>query len=166
MRTETKLLGGLSFVSRTFEGHFKETPYVLDMDANLYIGPADHLSRDEHSAIEVVFHFLSQTGRIGSPLRDLLRNRHLLLGAFSAFDEARLDGGGEEFRIYIFGTYDGETLAAVSDDELPAGPCGRSVNELKRRFYALCKRLDADFLNRSLDSDQQEIEKRFVGTAA
>ncbi|RKZ35931.1 MAG: hypothetical protein DRQ37_05305 [Gammaproteobacteria bacterium] len=165
MRTETKLLGGLSFVSRTFEGHFKETPYVLDMDANLYVGPADHLSRDEHSAIEVVFHFLSQTGRIESPWRDLLRNRHLLLSAYAAFDEARLDDGGEEFRIYIFGTYDGETLIAVSDDELPAGPCGRSVNELKRRFYATCKRLDADFLNRGLDSAQQEIEKRFAGAA-
>ncbi|MCP4047037.1 MAG: hypothetical protein GY732_13745, partial [Gammaproteobacteria bacterium] len=44
-----KLLGGLPFVSRTFEGYFTDTPYVLDMDANLYLGPADHLSRDMHA---------------------------------------------------------------------------------------------------------------------
>ena len=44
--TVNKLLGSLPFVSRTFEGHFKDSPYVLDMDANLYIGPADQLSRE------------------------------------------------------------------------------------------------------------------------
>ena len=72
---QKKLLGGLSFVSRTFEGTFKETPYVLDMDANLYIGPADAVSRDEHSAVEVVYHFLRQTGRLDLNLRELLSNR-------------------------------------------------------------------------------------------
>jgi len=78
IRGGTKLLGSLPFVSRTFEGRFEDTPFVLDMDANLYIGPADHLSRDQHAAVEVVFHFLSQTGRIQAPVRRVLRDRGLI----------------------------------------------------------------------------------------
>ncbi len=163
MHPGKKLLGGLPFVSRTFEGHFKDNPYVLDMDANLYIGPADHISRDEHSAIEVVYHFLNQTGRVELPLRELLRNRLALLDAFAAFDDARLDDGGEEFHLYIFGTYDGEPLQDAGDDELPAGPCGKTINELKLRFYNICSRLDSEFQKRQLSSRQRAAESRFTG---
>ena len=162
MQSGKKLLGGLSFVSRTFEGRFKDNPYVLDMDANLYIGPADHVSRDEHSAVEVVYHFLNQTGRLELPLRELLRDRRALLDGFAAFDEARRDDGGEEFRLFIFGTYDGEPLQP-DDDELPAGPCGKSINELKLRFYNLCARLDREFSQRTLDGRQRAAEARFTG---
>lgn len=162
-RAPGKLLGGLRFVTRTFEGNFKENPYVLDMDANLYIGPADGISRDEHAAVEVVYHFLVQTGRVKLAFRDLLRNRLLLLEAFGAFDEARMDTGSDEFRIHLFGTYDGEPLVAVFDDELPAGPCGKSVNELKRRFYRICQRLDKDFQGRELAAEQKKAEDRFAG---
>lgn len=165
MHSDKKLLGGLSFVSRTFEGRFKENPYVLDMDANLYIGPADHLSRDEHSAIEVIFHFLAQTGKIRQPLRELLRNRLLLLSAFAAFDEARSESTSEEFRIYVFGTYDGEPLLEDGDDDLPAGPCGKSVNELKLRFYTLCSRLDKEFRSRVPSEEQRKTEARFTASA-
>ena len=160
--TSTKLLGSLPFVSRTFEGTFKDTPYVLDMDANLYLGPADHLSRDEHSAVEVVYHFLRQTGRIAQSVRSLVRNRADLLDAYSAFDEVRSDSAAEEFRVCVFGTYDGEPLVVVEDDELPAGPCGHSVNDLKRRFYALCRKLDPSFEQRELTEAQREAEKRFT----
>jgi hypothetical protein len=50
-----KLLGSLPFVSRTFEGYIKDSPYVLDMDVNQYTGPADQFSRDPHAAVEVIF---------------------------------------------------------------------------------------------------------------
>ena len=162
MHASKKLLGGLPFVSRTFEGQFKDNPYVLDMDANLYIGPADHVSRDEHSGIEVVFHFLSQTGRLDQNLKQLLRDRRALLDAFAAFDDARMQGDTEEFRVFVFGTYDGELLLPVTDDELPAGPCGRSIGELKRRFYDLCRRLDSNFDQHELSSSQAQAEQRFV----
>ena len=162
MSTDNKLLGSLSFVSRTFEGSFKDSPFVLDMDANLYIGPADQLARDEHSAIEVIFHFLRQTGRVTSSLRDLMRDQSKLLDAFAMLDEVRLNNGAEEFRIYIFGTYDGEPLVAIDDDELPAGPCGLSVNQLKRRFYEICGRVDAQFGSRELSELQRTSEGRFV----
>jgi len=161
MSGSEKLLGGLPFVSRTFEGGFKDNPYVLDMDANLYIGPADHISRDEHSAIEIIYHFLKQTGRVSLSLREMFRNRLLLLEAFEAFDHARRDDGPEEFRLVLFGTYDGEALRAGRDDDLPAGPCGRSVNELKRRLYGVCARADRDFSARTLSPGQQRTEARF-----
>ena len=163
MPANKKLLGGLTFVSRTFEGQFKENPYVLDMDANLYIGPADHLSRDEHSGIEVVYHFLSQTGRVELTLKELLRDRLTLLDAFDAFDEARMESDSEEFRVFVFGTYDGELLLPVVDDEFPAGPCGKSINELKRRFYRLCKKTDTEFDARELTDRYRDIESRFLG---
>ncbi len=164
-RMQKKLLGGLSFVSRTFEGTFKENPYVLDMDANLYIGPADALSRDEHSAIEVVYHFLRQTGRINLGLRELLGNRLRLLEAFKAFDEARSEAAGEDFRIFVFGTYDGEMLVPDADDDLPAGPCGKTVNELKLHFYKLCRRKDREFASRKIGDELRLVEKRFVDRA-
>ena len=157
-----KLLGSLPFVSRTFEGTFKDTPYVLDMDANLYVGPADQVSRDEHSGIEVVYHFLHQTGKVQHSLRDLMRDRTALLDAFAAFDEARSESAEDEFRIFLFGTYDGESLVTGQDDELPSGPCGRSVNDLKRRFYKLCRRLDQEFEGRKLTPEQRTAEARFV----
>ena len=161
MRANKKLLGGLSFVSRTLEGQFKENPYVLDMDANLYIGPADHLSRDEHSGIEVVYHFLSQTGRIELTLKELFRNRLSLLDAFDALDDARMESDSEEFRVFVFGTYDVELLLPSVDGEFPAGPCGKSINELKRRFYKICERIDAEFAARELTERHKEIEERF-----
>ena len=161
MQANKKLLGGLTFVSRTFEGQFKENPYVLDMDANLYFGPADHMSRDEHSGIEVAYHFLSQTGRVELTLKELLRNRLTLLDAFDAFDEARMESDSEEFRIFVFGTYDGELLLPVVDDELPAGPCGKSINELKRRFYRLCEKLDTEFGDHTFTDRYRDIEGRF-----
>jgi hypothetical protein len=159
---DKKLLGNLSFVSRTFEGRFEENPYVLDMDANLYIGPADHMSRDEHSGIEVIYQFLKQTGKIEHTLRDLLCNRSYLLDAFSAFDHVRTEGESDEFQIFIFGTYDGEPLKGEGADELPAGPCGKSVNKLKRRFYDLCRKLDSEFDSRELGEVQKSAEVRFV----
>jgi len=162
MGSDRKLLGSLSFVSRTFEGGFRETPYVLDLDANLYIGPADQMARDEHAALEVVFHFLVECGKLKHPVRELLRNRQLLLSAFAEFDEARREGTKHEFRIILFGTYDGVGLLPDEDDELPAGPCGVSVNAIKRRFYAICKRLDKQFLERPLDKRQREAEASFL----
>lgn len=161
MGTDKKLLGELSFVSRTFEGGFKDSPFVLDMDANLYIGPADHLSRDEHSAIEAIYHFLAQQGRLQGAFKDLLRDRRRLLDAFREFDAARIQSHSSEFRICVFGTYDGSMLLPVEDDELPAGPCGKSVGEIKRRFYDLCRRLDRDFQRRELSPEQQRAEAVF-----
>ncbi len=162
MDTGKKLLGGLSFVSRTFEGTFKENPYVLDMDANLYIGPADHVPRDEHAAIEVVYHFLAQRDLIKHPIRELLRDRQLLLDAFREFDNARKEVNQEhEFRIFVFSTYDGAPLAPIDDDLLPAGPCGISVNEIKLRFYAICRRMDRKFAQRRLTAKQLETEAAF-----
>ncbi len=157
-----KLLGDLAFVSRTFEGYFTDTPYVLDMDANLYLGPADHLSRDMHAAVEVVVQFLRQTGRIEGCVRDLLSDRRRLLDAFTCFDEARTDKEENEFRIIIHGTYDGEPLAGAGEDDLPAGPCGRAVNQVKLRFYRLCQRLDGQFAERELDEAQRQTEQRLL----
>jgi len=159
-----KLLGSLPFVSRTFEGHFKESPYVLDMDANLYVGPADSLSRDHHAAVEVIWHFLSETGRIEAPLREVLRDRALLLDAFAAFDRARVDDDDRDFRILLHGTYDGEPLAGGGDDDLPAGPCGQSVNQVKLRFYRLCRRLDREFKTRTLEPRQADAERAMLAS--
>lgn len=161
----SKLLGTLPFVSRTFEGYFKDTPFVLDMDANLYVGPADHLSRDQHAAVEVMFYFLTETGCIDSPVRDVLRDRRLLLDAFAAFDEARVDVGEQDFRIRLHGTYDGALLHDPLDDDLPAGPCGRSVNQVKLRFYTQCRRLDSEFKIRELNSRQRKTERRLLASA-
>jgi hypothetical protein len=158
-----KLLGSLPFVSRTFEGHFKDSPYVLDMDANLYIGPADQFNRDHNAAVEVVFHFLAQTGRINFSIRELLRDRCLLLATFAAFDEARVEDSDEdEFHIRIHGTYDGEPLGGMGDDDLPAGPCGQAVNEVKLRFYRLCRRLDGEFKTRELSEPLKQAEQRVL----
>ena len=165
MDERRKLLGDLTFVSRTFEGSFKENPYVLDLDANLYIGPADHLPRDEHASLQAIFHFLHQTSRAPSQAREALTNRLVLLDIFGAFDSARTEKGPEEFQIVLFGTYDGEPVVALRDDELPAGPCGRSVNDVKRQLYEVCSRADREFYRRRLTSEQQLYEARFVLSA-
>lgn len=160
-RKEKKLLGNLSFVCRTFEGRFSDSPYVLDMDANLYIGPADQLSRDEHAGIEVIYHFLRQTGMINHSMKELLHDRVRLLEAFCAFDQARVESQADEFQIFIFGTYDGEPLADIGDDDLPAGPCGKSINAIKRHFYAACRILDKEFDNRKLEQAHKSAEAKF-----
>lgn len=157
-----KLLGGFPFISRTFEGKFKENPFVLDADANLFVGPADGVTRDEHIVIGVLYHFMNETGRMIGPVRELLRNRVELLEAFAMFDEIRREGHAEEFHLYMFGTYDGELLTAPEDDELPAGPCGKSVNDIKRRFYAICARIDPDFKTRKLSARLVAVEQCFV----
>lgn len=162
-KTGPKLLGSLPFVSRTFEGYFEDSPFVLDMDANLHIGPADQYNRDHHAAVEVVYQFLAQTGRIRSPVSKLLRHRRLLLASFAAFDEARIEKAGEEeFRIRIHGTYDGEPLHETEDDNLPAGPCGQAINEVKLRFYILCTRLDGRFKTRELSAREKQAELRVL----
>ena len=162
MSSPTKLLGTLPFVSRTFEGGFKENPFVLDLDGNLYIGPADQVTRDEHATIEVVYHFLLERRKILWPVRDLLRSRQVLLDALAAFDEARSEGEESDFRIIIFGTYDAVALAPIEDDELPAGPCGTPINAIKRRFYDICRRLDRQFQEHHLNPRQQRAEVRFL----
>lgn len=156
-----KLLGNLSFVGRTFEGRFNETPYVLDMDANLYIGPADQLSRDQHAAIEIIYQFLRQTGKIEHSIRELLHDRVKMLDAFRVFDDARIESQADEFQIFLFGTYDGEALAGAGDDDLPAGPCGKSVNDIKRHFYAACRILDKDFDKHKLKNAHRDAEAKF-----
>ena len=162
MATNRKLLGEFPFVARTFEARFKSSPYVLDADANLFLGPADHALPFEHTAIAVVVHYLNQTDRKIAPLGRLLRNRKELLEAFKVFDNARIEGENNEFQIFLLGTFDGESLRAIDDDELPCGPCGVSVNDVKRRFYALCARLDAKFHQRPLSKTLIEVQARFV----
>ena len=166
-----KLLGDLPFVKRTFEGRFNEAPFVLDMDANLYIGPADELSRDAHSAVAVVWRYLAQTKRVTTPVRELLKDRRALLDAFMAFDNARSlermdDDGVSEFRIMLHGTYDGAPLEPHLDDDLPAGPCGWSVNETKLHFYRKCVRMDPKFAARALSQAQAHAEHRLVNALA
>ncbi|MEM7254937.1 MAG: hypothetical protein AAF493_26310 [Pseudomonadota bacterium] len=157
------LLGGFKFVSRTFEGHFRDNPFVLDADANLYIGPADYVPRDEHATVEVLYHFLRETGRVDQTVSELLRDRRALLDAFTAFDEARRPAESGEFQILIFCTYDGELLDSPHDDDLPAGPCGRTVNEIKRRLYQVAMRADVSFASRELTPAQVAQESQFTG---
>lgn len=163
--SESRLLGDISFVKRTFEGRFVDAPFVLDMDANLYIGPADQFSRDLHSSVEVVLRYLRQTGRIEGSMRQILGQRSELLRVFAAFDaargEAQVDEDGvPEFRIVVHGSYDGEPLDPLEDDDLPAGPCGQSVNEVKLHFYRLCMRLDAEFNTCTLEPSLLEQDER------
>lgn len=101
------------------------------MDANRYIEPAGHLSRDEHFDIEVIYRFLAQTGRIDRYLKELLRDRVSLLNAFATRDATRLEGKPEVFRVFVFGTYDAELLLPVDAGEFPACPCGKSTNGAK-----------------------------------
>jgi hypothetical protein len=136
------------------------------MDANLYIGPADQVARDEHVAIELIYHFFNQTGRSIPAMRELLRDGTDVLRAFTVFDTSRQASEGDEFHVFIFGTYDGEPLAPIADDELPGGPCGRSVNEIKRRLYEICRRLDGDFHDRTLSEELQQVESRFLRPTA
>jgi hypothetical protein len=48
------------------------------------------------------------------------------------------------------------------DDDLPAGPCGQAVNQVKLRFYRLCRRLDRDFKARELNDLQKQAEQRVL----
>ncbi len=160
--TTGKLLGGFPFISRTFEGRFKDNPYVLDADANFYVGPADQVARDEHVAIEIIYQFLNQTDRPVRAFRRLFRSRPELLQAFETFDRARDASDGDEFQVFLFGTYDGEPLQPYADDELPSGPCGKSVNEIKRRLYEICSRVDPMFGDRPMTPELQQVEDRFM----
>ena len=117
-----------------------------------------------HAAVEVVVQFLRQTGRIEGTVRDLLTDRCKLLDSFICFDEARADQEESEFRIIIHGTYDGIPLADKGEDDLPAGPCGRAVNQVKLRFYRLCQRLDGQFAERELNAAQREAEERLLSS--
>lgn len=162
MATNRKLLGEFPFVTRTFEANFKSSPYVLDADANLFLGPADHALPFEHIAIAIIVHYLNQTGRKVQPLGQLLRDRQVLLEAFDVFDNVRIESESNEFQIFLFGSYDGDALSAIDDDELPCGPCGSSVNDVKRRFYALSARLDPEFHSRPLSNALRAVERRFV----
>ena len=128
---------------------------MLDMDANMHVGPAEHVSRDEHSRIEVVYHFLAQIGRVDSNSRELLSHRCALLDAFGCFDEGRMEGEAEQSRIFAFGAYGDELFKPVADDDSPAGSCRKSSSELKGRFYGLCRRTNTSF--DSLDSDEVRL---------
>jgi hypothetical protein len=110
----------------------------------------DIVSRAEHIVIGVLLRFMLGTGRITTPVRDLLGNRLNLPEAFALFDDVRRERYAEESHVFLFGTYDGELLMVEEDAELPAGPCGKSVNEIRRHIYAICARVDMEFKSRGL----------------
>ena len=128
------LLGNLNFVTRTTgsvdEREFKNTPYILDSEARLHIGPADDLARDEHGAILVVYEYLRQTKKMPFRLSTLLSNRSNFLQTCVAFDAARRGSDETGPTIIIYGTYDGKPIESIISDDLPAGPCGKSVNQM------------------------------------
>jgi hypothetical protein len=104
--------------------------------------------------------FLRQTGKVEHSFGGLLRDRISLLEAFSAFDQARGESRADEFQIFILGTYDGEPRSGTGDDDLPAGPCGKSVHTIKRHFYAACRILDKEFGKRNLDNAPKAAEAK------
>ena len=63
------------------------------------------------------------------------------------------------FEFEFTATYDGAPLGVVHDDDLPAGPCGQAVNQVKLRFYRLCRRLDPDFKTRELSDVHKRAEQ-------
>jgi len=77
-------------------------------------------------------------------------------------DEARSESDSEEFRLFVFGTYDGEFLSPGIDPELPADPCGKSINELKRCFYGVCRKIDSEFEKHDLNDRYRQLEERFL----
>lgn len=160
------LLGNLAFVTRTtsaaYDRSLKGSPFVLDSEARLHIGPADDMARNEHGAILVVYELLLQAGGLEFTFGGVIRNRLRLLDAFDRFDAARLNEGDEGARVSIYGTYDGQMLAPFVDDDLPAGPCGRSVNELKWDLYQRCMRMDPEFSRRELSEAAKKQEGRFI----
>ncbi|MBS38802.1 MAG: hypothetical protein CMO26_23140 [Thiotrichales bacterium] len=78
------------------------------------------------------------------------------------FDEARMEGEAEQFRIFVFGAYDVELFKPVADDDFPAGPCGKSSSELKCRFYGFCRRTYTSFDSLDLDEVRLAFEARSV----
>lgn len=168
--SEEILLGNLNFVNRTTgsfdQREFKNTPYILDSEATLHIGPADDLARDEHGAILSIFEYLRQTKKISTRLSTILSNRANFLEACVAFDDARR-GVSEETAptIIIYSTYDGKPIESIISDDLPAGPCGKSVNEIKWELYRRCMRLDPQFASRDLTEQQRLQESRFMKVA-
>ena len=62
----------------------------------------------------------------------------------------------------MFGVYDSELFQPVADDHFPAGPCGKSISELKCRFYGLCRRTNTSFDSLDLDEVSLEFEARIV----
>lgn len=164
------LLGNLNFVNRTTgsfnQREFKNTPYILDSEAQLHIGPADDLSRDQHGAILVIYEYLRQTKKISFRLSTLLSNRANFLQTCVAFDQARRSITDESSpTIIIYGTYDGKPIESIISDDLPAGPCGMSVNEIKWQLYRRCMRLDPQFASRDLTEEQRQQESRFMQVA-
>jgi hypothetical protein len=163
------LLGNLNFVTRTTgsvdEREFKNTPYILDSEARLHIGPADDLARDEHGAILVVYEYLRQTKKMPFRLSTLLSNRSNFLQTCVAFDAARRGADETGPTIIIYGTYDGKPIESIISDDLPAGPCGKSVNEIKWELYRRCMRMDPMFASRDLTQEQRQQESRFMQVA-
>lgn len=168
--TDEVLLGNLNFVNRTTgsfdQREFKNTPYILDSEAKLHIGPADDQARDENGAIAVIYEYLRQTKRMPFRLSTLLSNRSNFLQTCVAFDKARR-GTDEENGpvIIIYGTYDGKPIESIISDDLPSGPCGRSVNEIKWDLYRRCMRMDPQFPSRDLTEEQRLQESRFMQVA-
>lgn len=163
------LLGNLNFVNRTTgsfdQREFKSTPYILDSEAKLHIGPADDLARSEHGAILVVYEYLRQTKKMPFRLSTLLSNRSNFLQTCVAFDQARRGSDDTGPNIIIYGTYDGKPIESIISDDLPAGPCGMSVNEIKWELYKRCMRMDPQFASRDLAEEQRLQESRFMQVA-
>ncbi len=164
------LLGNLNFVNRTTgsfdQREFKNTPYILDSEARLHIGPADDVARDQHGAILVIYEYLRQTKKISFRLSTLLSNRSNFLQTCVAFDKARRGISDESApTIIIYGTYDGKPIESIISDDLPSGPCGMSVNEIKWELYRRCMRLDPQFASRDLTEEQRQQESRFMQVA-
>jgi hypothetical protein len=169
MTTEEVLLGNINFVTRTTgsvdEREFKNTPYILDSEARLHIGPADDLARDEHGAILVVYEYLRQSKKMPFRLSTLLSNRSNFLQTCVAFDAARRGSDEAGPTIIIYGTYDGKPIESIISDDLPSGPCGKSVNEIKWELYRRCMRMDPMFASRDLTEEQRQQESRFMQVA-
>ena len=68
----------------------------------------------------------------------------------------------EEVSLHLFGTYEGKLLNDLQDDDLPAGSCGKSRNELKSHMYEICMRVESQFSKHTLTSEQRSIEARFI----
>jgi len=166
---EEILLGNLNFVNRTTgsfdQREFKNSPYILDSEAKLHIGPADDQARDEHGAIAVIYEYLRQTKKMPFRLSTLLSNRSNFLQTCVAFDQARRGADEQGPMIIVYGTYDGKPIESIISDDLPAGPCGKSVNEVKWALYRLCMRMDPQFASRDLSEEQRLQESRFMQVA-
>lgn len=164
--TDGVLLGNMNFVNRTTgsfdQREFKNSPYILDSEAKLHIGPADDQARDEHGAIAVIYEYLRQTKRMPFRLSTLMSNRSNFLQTCVAFDQARRGDSEHGPAIIIYGTYDGKPIESIISDDLPAGPCGKSVNQIKWELYKRCMSMDPQFASRDLTEEQRLQESRFM----